>query len=71
MVRIPDDEFDAVMRNRYVRPMDFTGKPLKGFVYSLLSRGMPSSQQMKSIRSMSSATSPAKCDGGGWCRFQQ
>jgi hypothetical protein len=33
MVRIPDDEFDAVMRNRYVRPMDFTGKPLKGFVY--------------------------------------
>ena len=33
MVRIPDDEFDAVMRNRYVRPMDFTGKPLRGFVY--------------------------------------
>ena len=33
MVRIPVDEFDAVMRNRYVRPMDFTGKPLKGFVY--------------------------------------
>ena len=33
MVRIPDDEFDAVMRSRYVRPMDFTGKPLKGFVY--------------------------------------
>jgi hypothetical protein len=32
MVRIPDDEF-AVMRNRYVRPVDFTGKPLKGFVY--------------------------------------
>ena len=33
MVRIPDDEFDAVMRRRYVRPMDFTGKPLTGFVY--------------------------------------
>lgn len=33
MVRIPDDELDAVMRNRYVRPMDFTGKPLRGFVY--------------------------------------
>src|SRR5260221_5772925 len=33
MVRIPDDEFDAVMRRRHVRPMDFTGKPLKGFVY--------------------------------------
>ena len=33
MVRIPDDEFDAVMRERHVRPMDFTGKPLRGFVY--------------------------------------
>ena len=33
MVRIPDDEFDAVMRRRYVRPMDFTGKTLRGFVY--------------------------------------
>ena len=33
MVRIPDDEFDAVMRNRNVRPMDFTGRPLRGFVY--------------------------------------
>lgn len=33
MVRILDDEFDAVMRRRHVRPMDFTGKPLRGFVY--------------------------------------
>jgi len=33
MVRIPDDELDAVMRGRHVRPMDFTGKPLRGFVY--------------------------------------
>ena len=33
MVRIPDDESDTVMRNRYVRPMDFTGRPLRGFVY--------------------------------------
>lgn len=33
MVRVPDDEFDAVMRRRHVRPMDFTGKPLRGFVY--------------------------------------
>jgi hypothetical protein len=32
MVRIPD-ECDAVMRNRYVRPTDFTGRPLGGFVY--------------------------------------
>jgi len=33
MVRIPIDEFDAALRRRHVRPMDFTGKPLKGFVY--------------------------------------
>lgn len=33
MVRIPADEFDAVMRGRHVRPMDFTGKPLREFVY--------------------------------------
>jgi hypothetical protein len=33
MVRIPLDEFDAVLRRRHVRPMDFTGKPLRGFVY--------------------------------------
>jgi len=33
MVRIPDSEFDAVMRGRHVRPMDFTRKPLKRFVY--------------------------------------
>ena len=33
MVRVADDEFDAVMRGRHVRPMGFTGKPLRGFVY--------------------------------------
>jgi hypothetical protein len=33
MVRVGDAEFDAVMRGRHVRPMDFTGKPLRGFVY--------------------------------------
>ena len=33
MVRVPDDEFDAVVRGVHVRPMDFTGKPLRGFVY--------------------------------------
>jgi TfoX N-terminal domain len=33
MVRVPVDEFQAALRERHVRPMDFTGKPLKGFVY--------------------------------------
>jgi hypothetical protein len=33
MVRVAADEFDAIMRRRHVRPMDFTGKPFRGFVY--------------------------------------
>ncbi|MBI3400651.1 MAG: TfoX/Sxy family protein [Acidobacteria bacterium] len=33
MVRVAGDEFAAVMRLRHVRPMDFTGRPLRGFVY--------------------------------------
>ena len=33
MVRVPIDEFDVVLRTPHVRPMDFTGKPLRGFVY--------------------------------------
>jgi hypothetical protein len=47
MVRIPDDEFDAVMRGRHVRPMDFTGKPLRG---SCTSRHPPSAQPPRSGR---------------------
>src|SRR5262245_41961981 len=33
MVRVASDEFEAALRKPYVRPMDFTGRPLKGFVY--------------------------------------
>ena len=33
MVRIADVEYKRLLLDRYVRPMDFTGKPLKGFVY--------------------------------------
>jgi hypothetical protein len=33
MVRMTDDEFNTVMLGPHVRPMDFTGKPLRGFVY--------------------------------------
>ena len=32
MVRVADDEFEGILRERHVRPMDFTGKPLRGFV---------------------------------------
>ena len=30
MIRVTDDELDAVIRRRHVRPMDFTGRPLRG-----------------------------------------
>ena len=32
VARVAEDEFETVTRERHVRPMDFTGKPLKGFV---------------------------------------
>ncbi len=67
MVRIAEDEFDQVMRGRHVRPMDFTGRPLRGFVYvsppgfrtaaalsSWLSRGQRVANQK--------AAEPAKAD---------
>ena len=46
MVRVPIDEFDAALRKRYVRPMDFTGKPLKGFVYVSPS-GLPTAASLR------------------------
>lgn len=33
VVRILADEIPHVTKSRHVRPMDFTGKPLRGFVY--------------------------------------
>ena len=33
MVRVPDADYEAIVAHRHVRPMDFTGKPLRGFVY--------------------------------------
>ena len=33
MVRVGPDAHDAAVAEPHVRPMDFTGKPLKGFVY--------------------------------------
>jgi TfoX/Sxy family transcriptional regulator of competence genes len=33
MVRVAEDQFDEVVRRPHVRPMDFTGRPMRGFVY--------------------------------------
>lgn len=33
MVRVPMAEHEAALKRPHVRPMDFTGRPMKGFVY--------------------------------------
>ena len=33
MARIDPDVYDAALKRRGCRPMDFTGKPMKGFVF--------------------------------------
>lgn len=33
MVRVGAEHYVAALKEKYVREMDFTGKPLKGFVY--------------------------------------
>ena len=33
MVRVGPDAYDRVLRQRHARRMDFTGRPMKGFVY--------------------------------------
>ena len=33
VVRVGPDQYDRALKQKYARPMDFTGRPLKGFVY--------------------------------------
>jgi len=33
MVRVLDTKMEAVLKRRYVRPMDFTKKPMKEFIF--------------------------------------
>jgi TfoX/Sxy family transcriptional regulator of competence genes len=33
MVRVGKDSYDRVLRERHARRMDFTGRPMKGFIY--------------------------------------
>ena len=33
MVRVIDEKMEEEMAKEYVGPMDFTGKPMKGFIY--------------------------------------
>jgi TfoX/Sxy family transcriptional regulator of competence genes len=33
VVRTQPEDYEAALEQPYVRPMDFTGRPLKGFIY--------------------------------------
>lgn len=33
MLRVGPDQYEAALGKRHAKPMDFTGRPLKGFVY--------------------------------------
>ena len=33
MARVGPDEYDQLLQMEHVRPMDFTGRPMKGYVY--------------------------------------
>lgn len=33
VVRVGPDNYEKILKQKYVRKMDFTGKPLKGFIY--------------------------------------
>jgi TfoX/Sxy family transcriptional regulator of competence genes len=33
MIRVKPDSYEKLLSQSYVRKMDFTGKPLKGFLY--------------------------------------
>ena len=47
MVRVGPEEYQTALANPHARPMDFTGKPLTGFVY-IAPRGLASDRNLDS-----------------------
>lgn len=47
MVRVGSDAYQKSLRRRHVRPMDFTGRPMVGFVY-VAAAGLKSAESLKS-----------------------
>src|SRR5688572_22090866 len=44
MVRVPTGAYESTLAEPHVRPMDFTGRPMKGFVYvARVALGTPTS----------------------------
>ena len=47
VVRIGPDAYDEALKEKHTRPMDFTGKPMKGYVY-VKPKGIKSDENLKS-----------------------
>ena len=46
VVRVGPDRYDALLKEPHVKPMDFTGRPLRGFLY-VLPEGLKRPAQLK------------------------
>ena len=46
VLRISHDEFEVALKKPNVRPMDFTGRPMKGFIY-INPKGCKSDKSLK------------------------
>jgi TfoX/Sxy family transcriptional regulator of competence genes len=47
MLRVGPERFDKVLARKHARPMDFTGRPMKGMVY-VASEGLKTKRQLES-----------------------
>src|SRR5437773_11780993 len=69
MVRVGPESYDRVLRERHARKMDFTGRPMKGFVYVVPS-GYESDADLQhwvNLRVSYVTSLPAK-PSSGWTR---
>ena len=46
VVRVGPERHDSLLKERHVKPMDFTGRPLRGFLY-VLPEGLKRPAQLK------------------------
>jgi TfoX/Sxy family transcriptional regulator of competence genes len=69
MVRVPLDDYEVLLRRRHVRPMDFTGKPLKGFVY-VAPAALRTSSALRRWVARGEGVAKNSPHGAAWCRRQ-
>ena len=47
MLRVGPDNYDGALKEKHTRPMDFTGRPMKGYIY-VVPRGFISEEDLRS-----------------------